>query len=270
MAGHILQRSTTSTPPSFRSPRVRLSWIVPLATLIGIALWQVLVPATGPTTLLLPRPDAIIARFGEVIRDGSLPLDLLITLAEVIAGFAIGVGTAFALGYGIAHNQMLERIAGPYLVAFQALPIVAIAPALILWLGPGFTSNALLCAFIVFFPMLISTIVAIKHIIPEWHEFMRSLAASRWQTFWLLELPAALPGLFGGVKVSVTLAVAGAVVAEAVTPIGGIGSLLYAARSRYDSPLAWVSVFSLTALTLALYGLVSVLERRWLPSKRRD
>jgi NitT/TauT family transport system permease protein len=242
---------------------------VPIITLIGIGLWQTLIPATGPTTLLLPRPDAILARFGEVVIDGSLPINVLITLAEVGAGFAIGVGAAFAIGYSIAHSRTLEQITAPYLVAFQALPIVAIAPALILWLGPGFTSNALLCAFIVFFPMLITTVVAIQGITPESRALMRSFGADRWQVFWLMELPAALPGLFGGLKVSVTLAVAGAVVAEAVTPIGGIGSLLYAARSRYDSPLAWVSVFSLTALTLALYGLVSALGRRWLVWNRR-
>ncbi len=245
-----------------------LRWIAPIMTLCLVVVWQIVVPAEGPTSLLLPRPSQIAQRFLEVAGNGLLTRELLTTSVEIAAGLLIGAGTAFLFGYLIAHSRTLEQIAWPYIVAFQALPIVAIAPALILWLGPGLFSNILLCAFIVFFPMLVSTIVGIKNVPEEAHELMRSFAATRWETFRRLELPAALPVLFGGLKVSATLAVAGAVVAESVTPLGGIGSLLYAARSRYDSPLAFVSVFTLTIFALLLYGAVGRLERRLLVWQR--
>ncbi len=259
------QTGSISGRISIRSKlRPNLNWIAPGFALCLLVLWQLLVPASGPTTLLLPQPSAIVVRFIQVSRDGSLLSNVLITTSEVVLGFTFGVSSAFIMGYSIARSRTLERVAGPYVVAFQALPIVAIAPALILWLGPGLISNSILCAFIVFFPMLVSTAVGVKSIAPEHRALMQSLAANRWQTFRLLELPAALPSLFGGIKVSVTLAVAGAVVAEAVTPLGGLGSMLYAARSRYDSPLAFVAVFSLIVFTLLLYSAVRLLERRLL------
>ena len=234
---------------------------MPLLALIGLLIWQWRAPATGALSLLLPRPTAIWSRWLSVIASGELSSDVAITAAEIALGFAFGVGTAFALGYAVARSRTLETVAGPYIVAFQALPIVAIAPALILWLGPGLVSNSLICAFIVFFPMLVSTIVGIKGVGSDDRMLMRSFAANRWQVFRRLELPAALPTLFGGLQISMTLAVAGAVVAEAVTPLGGLGSLLYAARSQYDLPLTFVAVLTLVAFRLALYGIVTGLER---------
>lgn len=271
MANRPLARITTPSVQVIVPVSTRRSWlnlIAPVMALCIVVLWQVAVPADGPTTLLLPRPSQILKRLIEVVENGTLAHELITTSIEIAAGLSVGVGVAFVLGYAIAHNRLLEQVAGPYIVAFQALPIVAIAPALILWLGPGLFSNILLCAFIVFFPMLVSTIVGIKSVPGESHELMQSFAATRWQTFRRLELPAALPVLFGGLKISATLAVAGAVVAESVTPLGGIGSLLYAARSRYDSPLAFVSVFTLTIFALLLYGAVGWLERRLLAWRR--
>jgi NitT/TauT family transport system permease protein len=244
-------------------------WVAPLLALLLIVLWQIVVPATGPTALLLPQPSAIGQRLIAVLRDGTLPGALWNTTAEIVLGGFFGVGIAFLLGYGIAHNRTLDQVAGPYIVAFQALPIVAIAPALILWLGPGLLSNSILCALIVFFPMLVSTIVGLKSVTAENQALIYTFGADRWQRFRYLELPSALPTLFGGLRISATLAVAGAVVAESVTPLGGLGSMLYAARSRYDSALAFVAVLMLAAFALTLYGTVSAFERRLLAGRRQ-
>jgi len=121
----------------------------------------------------------------------------------------------------------------------------------------------------VFFPMLVSTIVGLKAVTAENQALIYTFAANRWQRFRYLELPSALPTLFGGLRISATLAVAGAVVAESVTPLGGLGSMLYAARSRYDSPLAFVAVLMLAAFALSLYGTVSTFERRMLAGRRQ-
>jgi NitT/TauT family transport system permease protein len=241
---------------------------LPITLIVIVLLWQALLPESGGVALILPRPNRILEKFVSVTQNGLLIRELGVTALEIFLGFSFGVGIAFGIGYSIAHNRLLEQILAPYLVGFQALPIVAIAPALILWLGPGLASNSVICAFIVFFPMLMSTVVGIKTIDADRHELFNSWAVTRWNRFRHLEFPGALPSLFGGLKVSVILAVAGAVVAESVTPIGGIGSLLYAARSRYDSALAWVAVFTLTAFALTLYGAVNALERRLLRWRR--
>ena len=257
-------------PDDSRGFRSGWRWVGPILALLLIVLWQVIVPATGPTALLLPQPIAIGQRLIEVLRDGTLPGAVFNTATEIGLGGLFGVGIAVMLGYGIAHSRTLDQVIGPYIVAFQALPIVAIAPALILWLGPGLFSNSILCALIVFFPMLVSTIVGLKAVTAENQALIYTFAANRWQRFRFLELPSALPTLFGGLRISATLAVAGAVVAESVTPLGGLGSMLYAARSRYDSALAFVAVLMLAVFALSLYGTVSVLERRMLTGRRQS
>lgn len=268
LAGQIISRTTQTVQPPltrfWQFPRSPLNWLIPLLALASLAIWQFILPIDGATALLLPRPSAILGRFMDVLADGTLMSAIAVTSSESAIGFVMGVGVAFLIGYAVAHNRTLECVASPYIVAFQSLPIVALAPALILWFGPGLFSNSVICAFIIFFPMLINTVIGLKSIAPDQRLLMESFAATRWHTFRRLELPAALPILLGGFQVSLTLAVAGAVVAEAVTPLGGIGSLLYAARSRYDSPLAFVSILVLTALSLASYGVLSLLKGRLL------
>jgi NitT/TauT family transport system permease protein len=188
---------------------------------------------------------------------------------EIILGFAVGVSCAFVLGYSIAHSWLLEQTLSPYVVGFQAVPIVVIAPVLRVIFGPGVMTNAGIAALIAFFPMLISTIVGIRSVDPELRDLMRSLTATRWQMFTRLEIPSALPALFGGLKISATLAIAGAVVGEALGADAGLGFSIYSARYVYDQASVFVGIFTLTALALALYELIALVERRVLAWKRR-
>jgi NitT/TauT family transport system permease protein len=145
-------------------------------------------------------------------------------------------------------------------VASQAVPIVALAPLLVIWFGAGSLSKVLVCALTLFFPVLINTVVGVRSVDVELRDLMRSLQASRWQVFALLELPAALPVLFGGLKVGVTLSVIGAVVGEFVGADRGLGFLVNLARGLFDTPLMFVALFTLMAIALALYLIVAVLE----------
>ena len=141
------------------------------------------------------------------------------------------------------------------------MPIVAIAPLLIIWFGAGIASKVIICALLVFFPMLVNTVLGMRNIPPELRDLMRSLEATPLQTFWHLELPAALPILLGGLKVSATLSVIGAVVGEFVSASAGLGYLINFGRGIYDTPLVIAAVFTLTGLALLLYGLAAWLER---------
>jgi NitT/TauT family transport system permease protein len=158
----------------------------------------------------------------------------------------------------------------PYIVASQSVPIVAIAPLLVIWFGPGLFSKVLICALIVFFPVLVNTIVGLRSVPEELHDLMRSLQATRLQTIRFLEIPAALPVFLGGLRIGATLSVIGAVVGEFVGSDRGLGFLINIGRGQYDTALVFVAVFSLIVLALSLYGLVLLIETRLLSWYQRQ
>jgi len=242
------------------------SWqqaFIPLALVIFFALWELIVRWGGYPAFILPTPRQVWTRFLVALYDSSLTMHILVTLHEVLGGLALGLTVAIVLGYFLAKSRTLERVLSPYIVASQAIPIVALAPLLVIWFGTGSLSKVLVCALTLFFPVLINTIVGIRSVDAELRDLMRSLQASRWQVFTLLELPAALPALFGGLKVGATLSVIGAVVGEFVGADRGLGFLINLARGLFDTPLMFVALFILMFIALALYLIVSALER-WL------
>ncbi len=181
---------------------------------------------------------------------------------EILLGLFSGAALATVLGYLIARSTILERILSPYLVASQAVPLVAIAPLLVIWFGPGMFSKVLICALIVFFPVLVNTIVGVRAVPSALHDLMGSLHATRWQTLVKLEIPAALPVFLGGLRIGATLSVIAAVVGELVGSDQGLGFLINIGRGQYDTALVFVAVFMLIVLALVLYGTVGWVEDR--------
>jgi len=236
--------------------------IVGLSILLALVLWSLVTWMGRLPGYILPSPLAVWERFLRALADGSLLRNSLVTLFEVLAGLALGVCTASLLGYRLAKSVRLERALSPYIVASQSIPIVAIAPLLVIWFGPGLLSKILICALIVFFPVLINTIVGMRSVPDDLRDLMRSLGATHWQTFHMLEIHAALPVLLGGLRIGATLAVIGAVVGEFVASDRGLGFLINVARGLYDTPLVFVAVITLVVLALGLYGFVVLLESR--------
>lgn len=234
--------------------------LIPVALAAFLLGWDGLVRWQKYPAFFLPSPQGVWTRFLALAGDGTLALHTRVTLAEVFAGLALGLTVAAVIGYGLAKSPLLERILSPYIVASQAVPIVALAPLLVVWFGFGSLSKVLVCALTVFFPALVNTIVGIRSVEPDLRALMRSLQAGRWQTFALLEAPAALPVLFAGLKVSVTLAVIGAVVGEFVGADRGLGFLINLARGILDTPMLFVALFTLVAIALALYSGVALCE----------
>ncbi len=246
-----------------RRARAPISWqhaLTPVALLVFVALWDLVVRWGGYPAFVLPGPARVAARFAQAVQDGTLQAHVLVTLSEVFGGLALGLSVALVLGYLLAKSRTLERVLSPYIVASQAVPIVALAPLLVIWFGVGSLSKVLVCALTLFFPVLINTVVGIRSVDSDLVDLMRSLEATRWQIFRYLEVPAALPVLFGGLKVGVTLSVIGAVVGEFVGADRGLGFLVNLARGLFDTPLMFVALFTLMAIALALYLLVSLLE----------
>ena len=234
----------------------------PLATFaLGVVLAELAIRALDVSPLILPRPSAVFA--AGTSEAGQLLSALGATARAVLAGLLLSSTLGVAAAVALAASPFMKRAFYPYAIFFQIVPIVAIAPLLVIWFGAAILSKVLICALIVFFPVLINTVVGIRSVEPELRDLMRSLKATRWQTFVNLEVPAGLPVLLGGLKIGATLSVIGAVVGEFVGANAGLGFLINVGNGLYDTPLMFVAVFALVAIALGLYGLVAVLER-WL------
>jgi NitT/TauT family transport system permease protein len=235
--------------------------LVPVGMAAFLGLWALVGYVGGYPAFLLPTPGQVWARFVAVAGDGTLWYHTSVTLVEILGGLALGLTAATVLGYLLAKFKPVERFLSPYIVASQSVPIVALAPLLIVWFGFGLFSKMLVCALTIFFPVLINTIVGLRSVEENLADLMRSLQANRWQTFRYLEVPAALPVLLGGLKVGVTLSVIGAVVGEFAQSDRGLGFLVNLAnRGLFDTPLMFVALFVLMTIALGLYGLVSGAE----------
>jgi NitT/TauT family transport system permease protein len=234
-----------------------------LSLLAFLAVWKLLTVVTGTPDYILPAPEVVAERAVRAIGAGILWEHTWATITEVVLGFALGAGTAIIVGVALGKSLVVERVLSPYIVAAQAVPILALAPLLDIWFGGGLPARVLVCALIVFFPIAIATMVGIRSTDPQLREMLRSLGASPAQETRRLEIPSALPVIFGGLRVGVTLAVIGAVVAEWVSASTGLGVLINIAdQGLFDTPLMFVALAALAILGLTFYSLVVMVERR--------
>ena len=228
-----------------------------------VLIWQAVIVLTAIPPYLLPPPASVAERFVGAWLDGTFWPHFATTMVEILIGFSLGTGLGLLVGYGLARSDLFERLASPYIVAAQAVPILVLAPLLVLWFGPGLGSKVVICSLIVFFPVAIATMVGIRSVDPRLLELGRSLRATQRQILTTLEIPAALPNIFGGLRVGVTLAVVGAVVGEWAGASKGLAVLINLARgSLFDIPLMFATLLTIALVGLALYVVVVLVERR--------
>jgi NitT/TauT family transport system permease protein len=239
-----------------------------VALAVFLVLWKAIVVLGGYPPFILPSPELVLGRLVSGWADGTIARHAGTTLTEVFLGFGIGGSVAVVVGYGLARSALFERLVSPYIVAAQATPILALAPLLALWFGPGLLAKIVICALIVFFPIAIATMVGIRSVDAGLLELARSLRATRRQVLLTLEVPAALPSIFGGLRVGVTLAVVGAIVGEWAGAERGLGVLVNLARgSLFDIPLLFATLVTIALLGIGLYTLVVVIERALLGAR---
>ena len=247
-----------------RQPTWLIIFISALLLLLG---WQAIIIVAEFPPFILPGPMDIVRQFGVVGGNGRLLHHTLVTLSEAIPGLFIGVLIALPLGYLLAKSPLANRLISPYLIASQAIPVIAIAPLLTIWIQSTYWARVSVAVLVVFFPILINIITGIQSVPSEQYELMHTFQATRSQIFRKLELPASLPILLAGLKVSATLAVIGTLVGEFVQPKSvGLGFLLVTARYQFKTDLVFVILFTLATIALILYALVSLLEKhllRW-------
>jgi len=242
-------------------------WLLPallLAALVG--LWQLacstgaIADALDLESFLVPSPAEVAGSLWE--NRGLLAENAWVTLREMLLGIvaALVVGVAFAV---LMHlSRVLRDAAYPLIVASQAIPIVVIAPILVVWFGYGITPKIVIVALICFFPITVNALDGLRTVDPEAVKMMRSLDASRWQRFRRVEAPAALPSLFTGMKIAVVIAPIGAVFAEWAGSSSGLGHLIQSDMAYFLVDRQFATVFVLSAMALALIGLVTLAERR--------
>lgn len=234
-----------------------------LSLLVFLAIWKLATVIGGYPEFILPAPEVVAERASRAIGSGILWEHASVTLLEIVLGFAVGATAAIVTGVALGKSVLVERVLSPYIVAAQAVPILALAPLLDIWFGGGLLARVVICALIVFFPIAIATMVGIRATDPLLDEMLRSVGGSPAQRTRLLEIPSALPVLFGGLRVGVTLAVIGAVVAEWAGASTGLGILINIAnQGLFDTPLMFVALATLAVIGLAFYGVVVLVERR--------
>ncbi len=236
--------------------------IPPLSIAAGLVLWEILVHLSDYPAFILPAPSQILLRFFRSISDGVLLYHSLITFLEVLGGLFFGTSLALLTGYYLAHHPIAESVLFPYIVASQSIPMAAIAPLLTIWFGSGMMPKILICSLVVFFPIQINVIIGLREIPRNLLDLMHSMRADRLALLRYLEIPSALPVVFGGLRISATLSVIGAVVGELTGADAGLGYLINTARGQYDTAMVFVAVGMLMLIAISLYTGIVLLERR--------
>jgi NitT/TauT family transport system ATP-binding protein len=235
-------------------------FLIPVGVLAFILLWAFASRVSGLPEFIFPKPSTVWQRFLSALSERIVLSNLFVTARESLLGFLLGSSAAFLLGYMLAKFRTAERVLSPYIVALQAIPIVALAPLLIIWFGFGMETKVLIASLVIFFPILINSVVGIRSADREIMELLTALDAGPFKTFFKLELPSALPVLFGGLKLGITYSVIGAVIGEFLGASAGLGALVNMARASFDTALVFVSIILLGLMGIFFYLIVSLVE----------
>jgi NitT/TauT family transport system permease protein len=246
---------------------------IPLATavfVIALAIWQASVSYLGISAILLPSPGKVLYALVTLFTSGQIVPHLLVTGTEIIGGFAIGGSIGLVLGCLLGRYALLEKALYPYIVAFQAVPKVALAPIVVIWFGFDMPSKLAMAAMIAFFPVIANTVVGLATLPAEHVEMMSSFTASRSQIFWHARLIHAAPYVFAGLDIAIVLSIIGAIVGEFVGSQAGLGFLILQRQYSMDVAGVFAILIVLSAIGMLLHGLMRWLQRRvvfWMDGK---
>jgi NitT/TauT family transport system permease protein len=242
-----------------------------LLILLLLVLWDVVIRVFGIPPYLIPAPGKVV---GQLVAEWpTLLMQSSRTTLATLGGFALSVAIGIPMAMTIAYSRTVESFVYPLLVFSQSIPKVAIAPLFVVWFGFGLTPKVISAFLLGFFPIVVSTVMGFKSVEPDMFDLARSMGASRLQTFFKISLPQALPAVFSGMKVAITLAVVGAVVGEFVGSNSGIGYVLQIANGNFDLPLMFAALVVLSMIGVLLFMAIDVVERfaiPWHASQRND
>jgi NitT/TauT family transport system permease protein len=247
---------------------VTLSLVLLIASLLA---WEAIVRVFGIQAFILPPPSQVVVALYRGFASGVYLRNLLVTLVETLLGFIVGSAAGFVLGTAVATNRYVDYFLYPYIVMFQSLPKVALAPLVVIWFGLGLSSKVVNAALVAFFPLLVNTMVGLRSADEDRVSLMRSLHASETQIFWMLRLPNALPFVMAGLDIAMILALIGAIVAEFAGATSGLGTLILSMTYTMDVSGQFSVLLILSVVGLVLNRLVQMVRRRvlfWDPSEK--
>jgi NitT/TauT family transport system permease protein len=237
----------------------------------SIIAWELIVRVFEVPTFIFPAPSKVAVALWRGFASGLYQKHLSHTLLETVLGFLLGSALGFFLGTAVALNRYVEYFFYPYIVMFQSLPKVALAPLIVVWFGLGLKSQVINAALVAFFPLLVNTMVGLKSVDEDRMNLMRSLAASESQIFWMLRLPNALPFVMAGLDVAMIFALIGAIVAEFVGARAGLGMLIQSMNFNMDVSGQFSVLLILSIVGLLLNRCILLIRRRilfWDPSEK--
>jgi NitT/TauT family transport system permease protein len=230
--------------------------------IVFLAAWQWGPGLLGIPTFIVPPLSMVANEFVRMLSVNSLMFHTSVTAAEVIAGFLLGSLLGAFFGYMLGMSPTAEVALSPYILALQIAPKVAFAPLFIMWMGFTVYPKILVAILIVFFPVMINVLTAVRTVDPDLINLARSFKATRAQIFWKIEFPASMPPLFAGLRIGSTLAVVGVVVGELVGGNMGLGYLLAFGEGQANTPMVFVTIFMLTLVGGVAYLAVILIEMR--------
>jgi NitT/TauT family transport system permease protein len=235
--------------------------------------WQSAIAYFGTPAYIVPTPTSIAYAMYNGIASNLYLGHLGATIGETLLGFAAGCALAFMLGTVVALSRTVEYYLYPIIIMFQAMPKVALVPLILVWFGLGLTSKVISAALVAFFPLMVNTIVGLRSADEDRVNLMRSLSASRWQIFRMLQLPNAMPYIFAGLEIAMIFALIGAIVAELISSEKGLGMLMQSMSFTMDVAGQFSILFILSMLGLILNGIVALVRRQvlfWDTSRDSD
>ncbi len=240
-------------------PEIPLSIALFVVTVGG---WELACRFLDVPIIIVPPPSLVMAALWQMLFNGDMLVHFGVTAYETLAGFVFGALFGLVLGGLVAQFPLLERTLYPYIVAFQTLPKVAIAPIIGIWVGYGVASKIVITATIAFFPLLANTIVGLRAVPQDQVELMVAFTASRWQVFWKARVPQALPYIFVGLDVAIVLSVIGAIVGEFVGSQAGLGYLILQKNFHMDMSGVFAILIVLSLFGIGLHMIVNAIQRR--------
>ena len=264
-----------SAKDATRNERASGSVIAGVGLLVLLVAWVIATHVYHAPPYVLPKPEAVLKALwsGLAVSPTSrlgYYIPLWSTLSNAALGFAVGCGLGLLLGSLMAESRTIEKLVMPYAFALQSLPKVAIAPLIVIWFGFGDGSKIAISALLAFFPLLINSFTGLRAIEPERIDLMRSLSASRFETYRLVKLPNAAPFIFAGLDMAVVYALLGTIVAEFLGAQSGMGVTITQAQAVSDVAGVFAALLILGALGVTLHGLVHRLERKVVHWARND
>jgi len=262
-AGKIAAGAVTGDEPEQGWWRANRELVcVPLLFVVVVGLWEGVIRWLEVPLYVVPPPSAIWRSLVNGLGSGLFVSNAFVTLSEALLGFAGAAVIAIALGSAIAQSRFVERVLYPYLIAIQTTPKVAVAPLFIIWFGFGITSKIIMAGIVSFFPILVNVITGLRSTDAQKIELMRSLRASRWQTFKMVKLPSALPMIFAGLHIAVIFSILGAIVGEFVGSKKGLGNLILQMNFNLDTAGVFAALVCLSTMGITLHLVMHWLQRR--------